>query len=150
MGRKLKRYEFHGQMLTIAEIAKETGLTAAGVQTRIWRGIPLETARRFEPVMFHGKESSWKEIEQLSGISESTIRARMRKLGCTIEQAVDIGKCKRGRKKRPIAEDILQAWNEGLTINEIAAVTGCTRRQINYYLPVAELEKREVLRKYGY
>ena len=74
----------------------------------------------------------------------------MRKLGCTIEQAVELGKRKRGREKRLIAGDILQAWNEGLTINEIAAVTGCTRRQINYYLPVAELEKREVLEKYGY
>lgn len=150
MGRKLKRYEFHGQMLTVAEIAKETGLTAAGVQTRIWKGIPIEMARRFEPVMFHGKESSWKEIEQLSGISKSTIRARMRKLGCTIEQAVKIGKRKRGRERRFIAEDILQAWNEGLTVQEIAAVTGCTRRQINYYLPVEDLEKREVLERYGY
>lgn len=150
MGRKAKEYEFHGHMMTISEIAKETGLTIAGVKSRIWKGIPLERSRRYEPVIFHGQESSWKEIEQISGICEMTIRARMKKLGCTIEQAVAIGNRKRGRAKKDIEEDILQAWKEGMTIAEIIAVTGCTRKQIDFYLPVEELEKREVLRKYGY
>ena len=150
MGRKAKEYEYHGHMMTIAEIAKETGLTMAGVKSRIWKGIPLERSRRYEPVIFHGQESSWKEIEQISGICEMTIRARMKKLGCTTEQAVAIGNRKRGRAKKDIEEDILQAWKEGMTIAEIIAVTGCTRKQIDFYLPVEELEKREVLRKYGY
>ena len=150
MGRKAKEYEFHGHMMTIAEIAKETGLTIAGVKSRIWKGIPLERNRRYEPVVFHGRESSWKEIEQISGICETTIRARMKRFGCTIEQAVDIGNCQRGRKRNDFEEEILQAWKEGMTIAEIIAVTGCTRKQIDFYLPVEELEKREVLRKYGY
>jgi hypothetical protein len=115
-------------------------------------GVPLEkdinSKRRYHD--YKGKKYTWAQLAEIAGCPKSTLKSRVQK-GMSIEKAVELGARNARFNHFGNRDKILEAWDGGRrTIAEVMKITGCTRRQINLFINVKDVEKMEVLQKYGY
>lgn len=163
-----KLYERHGKMMTIKEIAAETGLHIESVRRQIrMKGdanlVCKDNENIILPPLMNGKQYSWVELAKMAGVCTDTIRRRVLQKGMTVEDAVSLGKNQKpldsalqepSRCTDSIKEKILQMWDCGeRSIEDVERITGYSMAVISMVLPVDEIleqERRDALRKYGY
>lgn len=168
-----KLYERHGKMMTIKEIAAETGLHIESVRRQIkMKGdanlVCKDNENIILPPLMNGKQYSWVELAKMAGVSHETMRNRVLRKGMTVEDAVALGKHRKppdppsqdspsqdpSRCVYSIKEKILQMWDCGeRSIEDVERITGYSMAVISMVLPVDEIleqERRDALRKYGY
>lgn len=162
-----KLYERHGKMMTIKEIAAETGLSIESVRRQIKKKGDATLVGRDEskilPPLMNGKQYSWSELGRMAGVSGETMRHRIRDIGMSVEEAITHKKCAHFRSdtanekircSESVKQDILKAWDCGeKSIEDVARMTKCPIAVISVVLPVDEIleqERRDILRKFGY
>lgn len=163
-----KLYERHGKMMTIKEIAAETGLHIESVRRQIKKKgdanlVCKDNENIILPPLMNGKQYSWVELAKMAGVSHETMRNRVLRKGMTVEDAVALGKHRKpsdppaqdqSRCVDSIKEHILQMWDCGeRSIEDVERITGYSMAVIRMVLPVDEIleqERRDALRKYGY
>lgn len=163
-----KLYERHGKMMTIKEIAAETGLHIESVRRQIKKKgdanlVCKDNENIILPPLMNGKQYSWAELAKMAGVSHETMRNRVLRQGMTVEDAVALGKHRKLSDPPPqdpsrcvdsIKEKILQMWDCGeRSIEDVERITGYSMAVISMVLPVDEIleqERRDTLRKYGY
>lgn len=163
-----KLYERNGKMMTINQIAKETGLSAESVRRQIRKKgsanlVVRKNSEEALPPRMNGKQYSWSELGRMVGVSGETMRHRIRDIGMSVEEAVTHKKCAHFRSdaanekircSESVKQDILKAWDCGeKSIEDVERMTKCPMAVISVVLPVDEIleqERRDVLRKFGY
>ena len=163
-----KLYERHGKMMTIKEIAAETGLHIESVRRQIKKKgdanlVCKDNENIILPPLMNGKQYTWTELGKMAGVSGETMRHRIRDIGMSVEEAITHKKCAHFRSdtanekircSESVKQDILKAWDCGeKSIEDVARMTKCPMAVISVVLPVDEIlehERREVLRKFGY
>ena len=159
-----KKYERNGQMMTISQIADETGLHIETVRRQILKKgdanlVGREQVQETPPPLMNGKQYTWTELGRMAGVSHQTIRDRIHN-GMTAEEAVAGKKRKRypsqkgPRCSEETKQELLKLWDCGeRCIEEVERRSGVPREIISVVLPVDEIleqERRDVLRKFGY
>lgn len=163
-----KLYERHGKMMTIKEIAAETGLHIESVRRQIKKKgdanlVCKDNENIILPPLMNGKQYTWVELGKMAGVSPETMRNRVLRNGMAVKDAVSIGKHRKppdtvsqdpSRCTDSIKEKILQMWDCGeRSIEDVERMTGYPMAIISVVLPVEDIleqERRDALRKYGY
>ena len=161
-----KLYERNGRMMTIRQIAKETGLHVESVRRQIKKygnanTVGREQAQESPPPLLNGRQYTWTELGMMAGISTQAMRDRILRMGMSVEDAVFNRKYQQRAQPENILrcsektkQEILKLWDCGeRSIEEVAQRSGVSMEIISVVLPVEEIlreERRDVLRKYGY
>lgn len=160
-----KLYERNGQMMTINQIAAETGLSAETVRRQIREKGDANLVARGnvrEMPQVNGKQYSWEELGRIAGVTGETMRNRVMRSGMSIEQAISLGKYQKlqsdpqipTRCSESVKERILQLWDCGCrSIEDVERMTWYPMTIISVVLPVEDIleqERRDALKKYGY
>lgn len=104
-GRYGKQYEYKGKLYFATELEKLSGVKFNTILERIKRGFTVEEAisvpikNHSQTVMYHGRYITKQQLANLSGITLESLKYRVRKYKCTYEQAADMPKSLRGRRK---------------------------------------------------
>lgn len=162
-----KLYERHGKMMTIKEIAAETGLHIESVRRQIKKKgdanlVCKDNENIILPPLMNGKQYTWVELGKMAGVSGEAMRNRVLRMGMNVDEAIAIGKYplrsndakKKIRCSENAKEQILKLWDCGeRSIEDVERITGYPRTIISVVLPVEDIleqERRDALRKYGY
>lgn len=162
-----KLYERNGRMMSINQIAAETGLSAETVRRQIKQKgdanlVGRDNAYEAPPPLKNGKQHSWAELAKMAGVSVETMRKRILRIGMDADEAISIGKFQRQRAgartiprcSESVKERILQFWDCGeRSIEDVERITGYPMAIISVVLPVEDIleqERRDALRKFGY
>ena len=135
------KYAYEGEMLTISEISRRTGITRGQLYRRLAKnGGDMEEAVRGATKgnvrlhMWHGKLMSMREIARRTGINPSTIAWRMRRYGVDAEVATQ--KSALGQEKQYMFRG---KWMSLAEISEVSGVAKHSLRQrINEHGATAE------------
>ena len=95
-----KLYERNGRMMSINQIAAETGLSAETVRRQIKQKgdanlVGRDNAHEAPPPLKSGKQHSWAELAKMAGVSVETMRKRILRIGMDADEAISIGKFQR-------------------------------------------------------
>lgn len=161
-----KLYERNGRMMSINQIAAETGLSNESVRRQIKKKGDANLVGRDNlheiPPLANGKRYSWTELGKMAGVTAETMRKRVLSVGMKVDDAVALGKYQKrsGTPQDPprcsesVKERILQLWDCGeRSIEDVERITGYPMTIISVVLPVEDImeqERRDVLRKFGY
>lgn len=99
-GKVPKRHKANGQIHTVKEWAKITGISADLLHARMREGMTMAEAIAYGTPRTHlyiayGRAQLVKDWSSETGIPQDTLRYRMRVMGMTLEQAIEMGQARR-------------------------------------------------------
>lgn len=140
MRRKPMICELDGVTYTVQELAKMSGVAVTTIRWRLENGATVEEAIRKESraklYPYHGREITIREAAGIAGVSADALKARMRKYGIAMEDAVD------GRYEAAK----YHYGDANATAEEIAAAEGIPVKRLKYYLSAGKRGVEEALR----
>ena len=104
-GRYGKQYEYKGKWYFATELEKMSGIKFNTILQRLKRGLTVEEAisvplqGQNPTILYHGRYITKKQLANISGVTLASLQYRVRKYKCTYEQAADMPRSLRGRKK---------------------------------------------------